>query len=284
MKGRIVNITRRKKIIFVVGFLLGVAVTIAATVLAGRSRGEVHTNGVIESEILGKELRFSVYLPPDYHKNKELAYPVLFLLHGFRDDHTTWVKAGDVRHIADETILSGRSKPMIIVIPEAPGAAYLLGAGTEKSYERYFFDELLPYLEKNYRLAQGRDFRGIGGVSMGGHAAIVYACTYPESFATCCPLGASFSLVPAGEEPQNFPQISPELSFGSLLAEETHFVRLHIDCGRGDSLLAVNEKLHERLEEIEYPHEFQTRNGGHEWGCWQATLPVVMEFFCEGIP
>jgi enterochelin esterase-like enzyme len=72
----------------------------------------------LNSKILKSERKFAVYLPPDY-QNSTRSYPVLYLLHGYTDDHTGWVQFGEVLYIADKAILSGESTSMIIVMPDA---------------------------------------------------------------------------------------------------------------------------------------------------------------------
>ena len=78
--------------------------------------GKVFDNLSVESEILGMERKYAVYLPPDY-ETSERSYPVLYLLHGGGDDQTGWVQFGEVLRIADEAIANGTATAMIIVMP-----------------------------------------------------------------------------------------------------------------------------------------------------------------------
>ena len=82
------------------------------------AQSQVFDNLKMDSEILNMERKYSIYLPPDYETSSR-SYPVLYLLHGLGDDHTGWVQFGEVKKIADESIINGDATPMIIVMPDA---------------------------------------------------------------------------------------------------------------------------------------------------------------------
>ena len=82
------------------------------------AQSQVFDNLKMDSEILNMERKYSIYLPPDYETSSR-NYPVLYLLHGLGDDHTGWVQFGEVKKIADESIINGDATPMIIVMPDA---------------------------------------------------------------------------------------------------------------------------------------------------------------------
>ena len=79
------------------------------------AQSQVFDNLKMDSEILDMERKYSIYLPPDYETSSR-SYPVLYLLHGLGDDHTGWVQFGEVKKIADESIINGDATPMIIVM------------------------------------------------------------------------------------------------------------------------------------------------------------------------
>jgi S-formylglutathione hydrolase FrmB len=65
------------------------------------ARGRVDGGITIGSETLGKRVRYSIYLPPDYESSHRL-YPVVYLLHGYSDNDTGWLQSGEANRIADE--------------------------------------------------------------------------------------------------------------------------------------------------------------------------------------
>src|SRR6056300_248589 len=209
-----------KKGIFIIALIIG-SFSLQA------QHGKVMDDLSLNSKILKGERKFSVYLPPDYDSSSR-SYPVLYLLHGYTDDHTGWVQFGEVLHIADKAILSGDASPMIIVMPDAdtglPG--YTNAISGNWNYEDFFFKELMPHVEDRFRIKKEKRFRAISGLSMGGGGTFLYALHRPDLFASACPLSAWMG-----------PQ-TPEEMKGFADREEFEF-----DESKFDAYLAVNNPL-----------------------------------------
>src|SRR5436190_3596927 len=113
---------------------------------------KVSDNLSLKSKILNMDRKYAIYLPPGYETSQR-SYPVLYLLHGGGDDQTGWVQFGEVQNIADKAIREGIATPMIIVMPDA----FTIRKGFSNDikntwrYEDFFFQELIPFIEKNYR-------------------------------------------------------------------------------------------------------------------------------------
>lgn len=233
--------------------------------------GTVLQDESLESKIMGKEMRFAVYLPPDYRKEDKL--PVLYLLLGFSDDRGSWFKHGDIRKTTSKLIREKQISPAIIVIAESPGAHYL------GKFEQYFTEELIPHIESKY--GAEKENRAISGLSMGGNAALVYAFKYPELFDSCAAMGAAIGDL-------DNPDIAPPGSgLGAILSEKyetesdsepNESVRLFIDCGDRDRFIASNRNLHKKFKEWSVPHDYIEREGGHDWNYWKSSLPLVLRF------
>lgn len=131
--------------------------------------GKAYDNLSLKSTILKSERKFAVYLPPDYETSQR-SYPVLYLLHGSGDDQTGWVQFGEVLHITDKAIKKGKATPMIIVMPDAKTGqlGYFNDINGQWRYEDFFFNELIPYVEKTYRIKGEKRYRAVAGLSMGG--------------------------------------------------------------------------------------------------------------------
>lgn len=115
--------------------------------------GKIFDKLSLESKILKGTRKYALYLPPDY-ESSERSYPVLYLLHGGGDDQTGWVQFGEVKHIADREIRSGRCTPMIIVMPDANTGkrGYFNSPDGTWRYEDFFFEEFIPFIESTYRI------------------------------------------------------------------------------------------------------------------------------------
>ena len=119
-------------------------------VLIFAQTGKVYDNLSMKSEILKMDRKYAIYLPPDY-ETSERSYPVLYLLHGAGDDQTGWVQFGEVLRITDNAIKEGKATPMIIVMPDGNTGqrGYFNNLKGDWRYEDFFFEELMPYVEKN---------------------------------------------------------------------------------------------------------------------------------------
>lgn len=137
--------------------------------LLAQTTGKVLDNLTMKSKILKDNRKYAIYLPPDYDISKR-SYPVLYLLHGGGDDHTGWVQFGEVLRIADNAIKEGTATPMVIVMPDANTGqrGYFNDVTGEWRYEDFFFEEFMPYIEKEYRIKAEKRFRAVAGLSMGG--------------------------------------------------------------------------------------------------------------------
>ena len=104
--------------------------------LIGFAQGIVKEKQIIKSQILNKDVHFSIYLPEDYNKS-ERAYPVTYLLHGYGDADDGWIQFGEVNRLADDAIASGKIPPMIIVTPDGFQSFYINSADGKMKYEDF---------------------------------------------------------------------------------------------------------------------------------------------------
>src|SRR5215204_1812796 len=86
--------------------------------------GKVLEQEIIKSKILGKDVRYTMYLPPDYYTSQR-SYPIVYLLHGFTDDNTGWLQYGEINRYADKAIGNGMIPPMIIAMPNGDSSFYV---------------------------------------------------------------------------------------------------------------------------------------------------------------
>jgi len=97
--------------------LLSLIITLSISSALFAQMGRVFDNLSMPSKILKMDRKYALYLPPDYETSQR-SYPVLYLLHGYTDNQTGWVQFGEIMHIADAAIKSGKATSMIIVMPE----------------------------------------------------------------------------------------------------------------------------------------------------------------------
>jgi len=280
-----------KKISFVFVFF------IITTLLAAQT-GKVYDNLSLNSSILKMERKYAIYLPPDYGTSQR-SYPVLYLLHGSGDDQTGWIQFGEVMYIADKEIFGGRATPMIIVMPDANTGqrGYENNARGDWRFEDFFFRELIPFIEKNYRVRTEKMYRAVAGLSMGGGGTFAYALHHPEMFSAACPLSAStgpLTLEDAKKRISRNDQGIPDslvLKYykrqsvleliNNMPDDQKKAVRWYIDIGDDDFLYEGNCLVHIAMRKKEIPHEFRVRDGVHTWAYWRESLPSVLAFVSQ---
>ena len=167
------------------------------------AQSKVFDNLTMKSEILNMERNYAVYLPPDYETSSR-SYPVLYLLHGLGDNQTGWIQFGEVKKIADSSIINGNATPMIIIMPDANTGkiGYFNIPSQDWMYEDFFFEELMPYVESKYRIKSDKRFRAISGLSMGGGGTLTYALHRPDLFSAAAPLSSATGSLDVDESLQ----------------------------------------------------------------------------------
>ncbi|HTQ28004.1 MAG TPA: alpha/beta hydrolase-fold protein [Puia sp.] len=263
--------------------------------------GKVIEQNNVRSSILGKDVHYTIYLPPDYELSQR-SYPVVYLLHGYTDDNTGWLQFGEVNRYADKAIADGSIPPMIIVMPNADTSWYINSLDGKEKYEDFFIKEFMPAVEKSFRIRAQKRYRGVAGLSMGGYGTLIYSLKYPELFAAAAALSAavfadedlaamddlSFDNVmgrPMGQGLRGKDRLNQHWYDNSILkivesksADDLKKVRYWIDCGDDDFLTKGNCLLHIALTGKKVPHEFRVRDGTHNWTYWRTGITDALQF------
>ncbi len=229
---------------------------------------------------LEKERRITIYTPPGYESGNE-AYPVLYLLHGAGGDEEAWISLGRSTQIMDNLISSGKSKPMIVVMPNgnvsqkaAPGEgtrgfykpAFMVPGTMDGTFEETFTD-IMSFVETNYRVKAEKSFRAIAGLSMGGFHSLHISRYHPNTF----DFVGLFS-----------PAILPNTNVSSKVYQEVdETLRMQMEngynlywigIGKTDFLYKNVVGYKEKLDAIGMPYTFIESEGGHIWKNWRNYL------------
>ena len=223
-----------------------------------------------DSELLGLNRRLTVYTPYGYETSKA-KYPVLYLLHGGGGDEEAWTSMGRAAQILDNLIEKGLAEPMIVVMPNGNAgqqAACTMGLSvkefprTEANANLYvtsLVKEIIPYIEKNYRVIAKPEARAIAGLSMGGGHTISATTLFPGTFDYICPMSCG-----VGE--------SDHLDADLQGIKKAGYKLYWIGCGTADFAMPGSEVLDEALTRNGMEHTFFTSDGGHEWKNWRLYL------------
>lgn len=127
------------------------------------------------SKVEGKQRRCFVYTPAEYETNPTKRYPVLYLQHGMGEDETGWSRQGKMAFILDNQISEKKCVPMIVVM-DYGNCGYIHGTKKGESQKEFgalftpiLINDIIPYIDSNFRTLSDRDNRAMAGLSWGGH-------------------------------------------------------------------------------------------------------------------
>ena len=227
-----------------------------------------------DSPSLGINRRMIVYTPYGYNSpaNKRVKYPVLYLLHGGGGDEEAWTSMGRAAQIMDNLIQKGLAKPMIVVMPNGnpnQQAASIMGLPTTdldprapenaNAYVKSLVTEIVPFIEKNYRVIAKPASRAIAGLSMGGGHTLAASALYPGKFGYICPLSIGTTQ-------------SAELDKQLKAVKKGGYKLYWLACGTSDFLYDRAKELDAALTKNGLTHTFFVSDGGHEWKNWRLYL------------
>ena len=253
----------------------------------------------IHSEILNADRNYTVYLPAGYANNTDKQYPVLYLLHGMNGTNKDWAGRGHLQDVMDQLRAAGEVCEMIVISPDAGGN---IGEGVWNgyfdmegwAYERFFFEEFLPAVEKEYRIKGDKASRAIAGLSMGGGGSTSYAQRHADMFCACYAMSALMHLdAPQAQAPRDekdkmwhLTKSVNKLSCVDYIAnaddktkEALRTVAWYVDCGDDDFLFECNMNLVLAMRKAGVPYQLRVRDGGHTWEYWHSALYNALPFF-----
>lgn len=220
----------------------------------------------IKSTVLGRTMKYSVYLPKGYDKSKE--YPVLYMLHGANGNNNDWLNDGKINANASTAASDGTAPEMIVICPDCGGDNFYCDnyKGNDIKYMTYFFTEFLPTVENLYAVKKDRASRAIGGLSMGGFGSLYYGLLHPEMF----------SYVYACS-PATYIDGAPNLYDLLSKADVSKLPGITIEIGTEDFLFQSAGSFKQALDANKVPNEYITRAGAHDWSFWAACTPKIMK-------
>jgi enterochelin esterase family protein len=232
--------------------------------------GDIRTHWY-QSKSLGTLRRLTVYLPPGYDRDPSARLPVLYLFHGANADETAWTRLGHVNLILDNLLAAGKARPFIIVMPFGygvpPGAPGQQGQNTAQ-FSRDLLEDVIPYIQSQYRTLADRDHRAIVGLSMGGGQSLGIGLNHLELFGYVG--GFSAALNNGGDFAKTYAGL---IADPAATNRQLHL--LWIGCGTEDSLFIPAKKFSEFLTEHKIQHTFHPSGGAHTWTNWRNYLNEI---------
>lgn len=235
---------------------------------------------------MNKDIRAVVISPDSY--NRSGRFPVLYLLHGYSDNYSSWVrKCTDLQALADQF-------QVIVVCPDGGFSSWYYDSPIDKNfrYETYVANELVSWVDSNYRTIADRRGRAITGLSMGGHGALYLALKHQDTFIAAGSMSGGVDIRPFPDNwdiarrlgpyavnPENWER-NTVINMLNLVSPKNR-PELIIDCGTEDFFYRCNAALHEKLSYLNIPHDFISRPGRHDWNYWNVAIKYQMLFLCS---
>ncbi len=159
--------------------LMGMMLSLVATAQPGEDLPDGLQTVSFYSEHVARRMKYDVVVPPDY-ETSDRAYPVIYLLHGVMQNYTVWGRNLGAAEVAREL------GDVILVMPDGGNSWYVDYAESHNAevnrWESYLMEELLPDVERRFRVIARREGRAIAGLSMGGYGAVMLGLRHPQQF------------------------------------------------------------------------------------------------------
>jgi enterochelin esterase-like enzyme len=245
------------------------------------------------SSTLGAQRRMYVYTPPGYDESNG-KYPVMYLLHGGGGDEDGWVNRGRANYILDNLIAAKQAVPMIIVItngnPDAIAAPLdaplnksskeLAGIGgmASQRFEESLVKDVVPYIEKNYRVIADADHRAITGFSMGGFQTQNITNNNPGMFKYIGVMSMGlFSSFRNSNVPSTYDRDKHIAQLKTVIASKPKYYWIGI--GKNDFLFDSVTKLRKLYDEVGLNYTYRESEGSHTWKEWRLYLTELAPKF-----
>ena len=209
---------------------------------------------------------FRIYLPPCYDEKADQRYPVLYLLHGQTYTDDQWVRIGAAA-AADELILSGEVAPFLIVFPDDRYWNLPPGAG----FGQRLVEELIPYVDANYRTQSDRNHRAVGGLSRGAGWALRLGLTRWDLFSSIGLHSLAVLQSDASEIREWLVEIPPASQ-----------PRVFMDIGDNDPELSMARRVEAQFNRAGLPHEWHLYGGAHTEEYWSAHVEEYLWWYAQG--
>lgn len=200
--------------------------------------------------------RAFVYTPPQYDKNSQKRYPILYLQHGWGEDETAWSNQGHANLIMDNLIAEGKIEPFIIVMTYGMTNDTKIGGLRSfkiEPFQTVLLDELIPYVDANFRTIADQMHRAMAGLSMGGMETHAITLNRPDVF-------SYYALLSGG------------IYNPAEIKDKSNLKLVFISCGSRENPDMVKKSVVSLNEAGINAVSFVSENTAHEFLTWRRSL------------
>ena len=228
------------------------------------------------SKVTNSWRRLYVYTPPGYDTNLKDKYPVVYVQHGGGEDERGWVTQGRTDIILDNLIASGKAKPMIVVMSNGNvstgGSGGYTSAGMA-AFKSEMTQNIVPFIDKNFRTIPTVKNRALCGLSMGGGQAFYTGLESLDCFAS---VGVFSSGIFGGISNPSGKEFDADKEIPGLLSKSETFNQqlklFYVSVGEQDPRFEHTKKAVKKFRDSGLKVEFSSFPGDHEWQVWRKSL------------
>lgn len=223
-----------------------------------------------------------IYTPVGYDEGKQ-SYPVVYIQHGGGEDHRGWMEQGRTAQIMDNLIAAGKAVPMIVVSANSNVRSRNGGMGGGYSWQGMqtfrseLIDNVIPFVEKNFRVKKDRKNRAMCGLSMGGGQSFYIGLRDPDVFAN---VGVFSTGMFGGISGASNFDLEAEVP-GMLTDTKTfnnQFDVFFISCGEQDPRIEYTRSIVKKMRDSGVDVRFSSYLGDHEWQVWRKSLHEFAQY------
>lgn len=242
---------------------------------------------VLKTKNLSKPDTVWVFTPAAYDA-KPAATPVVFLLHGWNGSYHQWNDIHDCQALANRY-------GFILVCPDALTDSWYFDSPAIPGlqYTAFFFGDLLPFVDKNYRTDPKNRF--VTGLSMGGHGALLLYSQKPELFRSAGSISGVLELGPVRSEygigkdlgltggPADDPLLESRSVAGNIAKIAAAGKEIIFSCGEADRFYPMNLRFKQACDEQKIKATWITGPGTHNYAYWKSAIGLQLAFFAEQV-
>lgn len=232
----------------------------------------------VQSPALGRRADVTVCAVP----GTPAGAPLVTLLHGVYSSHWAWTFKGGAHRTLASLVARGEIPPVVLAMPSdglrGPGSGYVKHG--DEDVEAWIVREV-PEIARFVVPGAGDAGVCIGGLSMGGFAALRLAARYPKRYVAAFGLSSATRVTKLWRAMLKDNPARNERLFDTIASARATMPPFGFACGAGDYLIEDNRALHARLERAKIPHVYAESDGAHDWDYWSAHLPDMLRFFAR---
>lgn len=272
-----------KKIILSIAFLVSLVVEVF-----GNETFQAISHIQVPAVNIASPMDVKVILPESYATDATKQYPVVYLLNGHGGDEDSWLKFNEPRLDSLASVYD-----MIMVCPDGRNTWYWdAPIDSTIKMETFLVDELVPYIDKNYRTKPSAKYRAITGFSMGGHGGLWLAMRHSDVWKTGGSMSGGVDILDdarwakywdmyrrLGDRDTNMDVWKSHTVISLVPQLRPNQVNIIIDCGVDDFFINANRKLHQQLLKYKIPHDYTERPGRHVHPYWKNSIRYHLIYF-----